>query len=127
MEEVETDIRLVSATSEDLEKAIAEGRFREDLFHRLNEFTLQVPLLAECPEDIIPLGEFMLEAANRELDMDLPTCRKQEEYALNDEQTERGAIVKALEATGNNRKETARLLGISYSALYLKLKKYRLR
>lgn len=65
--EVEADIRLVAATNEDLEKAILEGRFREDLFHRLNEFPLQVPLLSECPEDIIPLAEFMLEIANREL------------------------------------------------------------
>ena len=63
--EVEADIRLVAATNEDLEKAILEGRFREDLFHRLNEFPLQVPLLSECPEDIIPLAEFMLEIANR--------------------------------------------------------------
>ena len=47
-EEIQTDIRLVAATNEDLEKAIAEGRFREDLFHRLNEFPLHVPLLAEC-------------------------------------------------------------------------------
>lgn len=52
-EEIQTDIRLVAATNEDLEKAIAEGRFREDLFHRLNEFPLHVPLLAECIEDII--------------------------------------------------------------------------
>lgn len=51
-EEIQTDIRLVAATNEDLEKAIAEGRFREDLFHRLNEFPLHVPLLAECIEDI---------------------------------------------------------------------------
>lgn len=65
--EVQADIRLVAATNEDLEKAIAEGRFREDLFHRLNEFPLYVPLLAECPEDIMPLAEFMLEVANREL------------------------------------------------------------
>ena len=67
-EEMQTDIRLVAATNENLEKAIAEGRFREDLFHRLNEFPLHVPLLAECPEDIIPLAEFMLDAANRELE-----------------------------------------------------------
>lgn len=65
--EIEADIRLVTATNEDLEKAIMEGRFREDLFHRLNEFQLQVPLLSECIEDIIPLAEFMLEIANGEL------------------------------------------------------------
>ncbi len=66
-EEVKVDIRLVAATNEDLEKAIEEGRFREDLFHRLNEFPLYVPLLTECPEDIIPLARFMLEMANDEL------------------------------------------------------------
>ena len=172
-EEVKADIRLVAATNEDLERAITEGRFREDLFHRLNEFPLCVPLLAECPEDIIPLAEFMLDIANRELgkdvkgfdretqkrlkaypwpgnirelkgavkraallakddwitseDVDLPNKSKQAEvYALNDERTERTTILKALEATGNDRKAAAKLLGISRSTLYLKLKKYRL-
>ena len=57
------DIRLVAATNENLEKAIAEGRFREDLFHRLNEFTLYLPSLAECPEDILPLADFLLKLA----------------------------------------------------------------
>lgn len=52
------DIRLVAAANENLEKAIEEGRFREDLFHRLNEFTLNLPLLTECREDILPLAEF---------------------------------------------------------------------
>lgn len=61
------DIRLVAATNENLEKAIAEGRFREDLFHRLNEFTIRLPLLAECREDILPLADFFLEEANAEL------------------------------------------------------------
>lgn len=70
-EEVKADIRLVAATNEDLEKAIAKGRFREDLFHRLNEFPLYVPMLAECSEDIIPLAEFMLEMANDELNKDV--------------------------------------------------------
>ena len=172
-EEIQTDIRLVAATNEDLEKAIAEGRFREDLFHRLNEFPLHVPLLAECIEDIIPLAEFMLDAANRELgrsvkgfdrevqkrlkayswpgnirelrmvvrratllakddwittgEIDLSDKGRQlEEYSLNDERTERATILKALEATGNDRKAAARLLGISRSTLYLKLRKYRL-
>ena len=45
------DIRLIAATNADLEKAIAEGSFREDLYHRLNEFTIRVPLLSECGED----------------------------------------------------------------------------
>ncbi len=70
-DEVKADIRLVAATNENLEKAIAEGRFREDLFHRLNEFPLYVPLLSECPEDIIPLAEFMLEMANDELNKEV--------------------------------------------------------
>ena len=172
-EEIQTDIRLVAATNENLEKAIAEGRFREDLFHRLNEFPLHVPLLAECIEDIIPLAEFMLDAANQEFsrkvkgfdrevqkrlksyswpgnirelrmvvrratllakddwittrEIDIPDKGRQPgEYSLNDERTERAIILKALEATGNDRKAAARLLGISRSTLYLKLKKYRL-
>lgn len=54
------DIRLIAATNADLEKAIAEGSFREDLYHRLNEFTIRVPLLSECGEDILPLAEFFL-------------------------------------------------------------------
>lgn len=54
------DIRLVAATNENLEQAIEEGRFREDLFHRLNEFTLRIPTLAERREDILPLAGFFL-------------------------------------------------------------------
>ena len=172
-EEIQTDIRLVAATNENLEKAIAEGRFREDLFHRLNEFPLHVPLLAECIEDIIPLAEFMLDAANQEFsrkvkgfdrevqkrlksyswpgnirelrmvvrratllakddwittgEIDIPDKGRQPgEYSLNDERMERATILKALEATGNDRKAAARLLGISRSTFYLKLRKYRL-
>lgn len=70
-EEVLSDIRLLAATNEDLEKAIAEGRFREDLYHRLNEFPIYMPSLAECPDDIIPLAGFFLKLANRELERDL--------------------------------------------------------
>lgn len=54
------DIRFIAATNENLEKAIDSGRFREDLFHRLNEFTLNIPLLVECPEDVLPMAEFFL-------------------------------------------------------------------
>ena len=50
-----------------MEQAIKEGRFREDLYHRLNEFEIRQPSLEECPEDIIPLAEFFRETANKEL------------------------------------------------------------
>ena len=62
------DVRIVAATNENIEKAIAEGRFREDLYHRLNEFTIEVPPLRECPDDILPLAEFFREIANNELE-----------------------------------------------------------
>lgn len=53
-----SDVRVISATNEDLKKAISEGRFREDLYHRLCEFDLRMPSLSECPEDILPFAEF---------------------------------------------------------------------
>lgn len=52
------DVRIVSATNENMERAIKEGRFREDLYHRLAEFEIRLPSLAECPEDLLPLAEF---------------------------------------------------------------------
>lgn len=61
------DVRIVSATNEDLQQAIRNGRFREDLYHRLNEFEIRQPFLAECVEDIIPLAEFFRERYSREL------------------------------------------------------------
>ena len=169
--EIQADIRLLTATNEDLERAISEGRFREDLFHRLNEFPLHVPSLRECTDDIIPLAGFFLSFANEELgkeikefdrdvkkafkayswpgnirelksvvrracvlaqdewitlkDINLPVkIKPSDDYRLDMERTELEAKGKALETTGNDRKAAARLLGISRSTLYLKLKKY---
>lgn len=61
------DVRVIAATNEDLQQAIKEGRFREDLYHRLNEFEIRQPSLAECAEDIIPLAEFFRERYSEEL------------------------------------------------------------
>lgn len=61
------DVRIIAATNEDLQQAIRDGRFREDLYHRLNEFEIRQPSLAECAEDIIPLAEFFRERYSREL------------------------------------------------------------
>ena len=170
------DIRLIAATNENLEKAIAEGRFREDLFHRLNEFTIRLPLLTECREYILPLADFFLEEANSKLGKRVEGFGREARNrlvayhwpgnmremknvirgavlltpdrkwiapdslvfpmterdgagvsgvtALNDAQKEKECILRALEQTGGNRKEAAKLLGISRSTLYDKLRKY---
>lgn len=65
------DVRLIAATNENLELAIEKGLFREDLYHRINEFTLRMPLLRERREDILPFARFFLQQANRELDKQL--------------------------------------------------------
>ena len=70
-QEVSVDIRLVSATNENLEQAIEKGTFREDLFHRINEFTLRMPDLKERKEDILLFANFFLDQANKELDKHL--------------------------------------------------------
>jgi len=57
---IKVDVRIVAATNQDLESAVAQGRFRQDLFHRLSQFQLRVPPLRERPEDIVALAEYFL-------------------------------------------------------------------
>lgn len=54
------DIRPIATTNENLKNAIAGKHFRKDLFYRLNKFTIHVPTLSECPEDILPQVHFFL-------------------------------------------------------------------
>lgn len=61
------NVRIVAATNEDMEKAISDGRFREDLYHRLGEFEILQPSLRDCPEDILPLAEFFRKRFSEEL------------------------------------------------------------
>ncbi len=70
-QEVDTDIRLITATNENLRVAIEKGEFREDLYHRINEFSIRIPDLRERKEDILLFAEHFLEMANRELKKDI--------------------------------------------------------
>ncbi|WP_443757672.1 sigma-54-dependent transcriptional regulator [Barnesiella intestinihominis] len=70
--EVKVDVRLIAATNEDLKVAIKSGAFREDLYHRINEFTIYMPHLCERGEDIPLFANFFLDQANRELEKPVP-------------------------------------------------------
>ena len=61
------NVRIVAATNEDLVKAVMEKRFRQDLLYRLQDFTITLPPLRNCQEDIMPLAEFFREQSNKTL------------------------------------------------------------
>ncbi|WP_103865229.1 sigma-54 dependent transcriptional regulator [Aquimarina sp. I32.4] len=66
--EIEVDIRVIVATNEDLSHAVKEGDFREDLYHRLNEFSIKVPPLRDRIEDLMLFANHFLEESNIELE-----------------------------------------------------------
>ena len=172
--ELPVDVRVVAAINRNLEEDVRAGRFREDLYYRLNVVSIRVPSLAERREDILPLADQLLsrlaaEAAIvrprlsdeakgfflnypfpgnvRELEnlleravvldqdgvIDLADLRPPEHSgsspALSHEGTldeqiaelERARILEALSATGGNRTEAARRLGISFRSLRYRL------
>jgi two-component system response regulator HydG len=61
------DVRMIAATNEDLNKAVKEGKFREDLYHRLNEFRIQLSPLRERKDDIMIFANHFLQRANHSL------------------------------------------------------------
>ena len=65
--EIDLDVRIIIATNENLQDGISKGRFREDLYHRFNEFTIYMPALRELGSDIMLLAEHFLKMANQEL------------------------------------------------------------
>ncbi|MEM8966467.1 MAG: sigma-54 dependent transcriptional regulator [Bacteroidota bacterium] len=69
--DIKVDVRLIVATNENLERAAKEGHFREDLFHRLNEFQIAVPPLRERVQDIPLFLEHFLQQSNQELNKDV--------------------------------------------------------
>ena len=77
------NVRIIAATNEDLEQAVIEKRFRQDLFHRLHDYEITVPPLRDCQEDIMPLAEFFREIANNELERDVKGFSTSAQKALN--------------------------------------------
>ena len=71
VKEMETDVRIIVASNENLQEAYRKGRFREDLFHRFNEFSIVLPALRHRKEDITLFAEFFLAKANKELNKEV--------------------------------------------------------
>jgi two-component system response regulator HydG len=65
--DIPIDVRIIAATNEDLTKSVKEGRFREDLYHRINEFKIQLSPLRERKEDILIFANYFLDKANQAL------------------------------------------------------------
>jgi nitrogen regulation protein NR(I) len=74
---INVDIRMIAATNRNLEKAISEDKFREDLYHRLNVVSIYLPPLRDRREDIPQLAEYFLERFSEQLKVDKPSLAKQ--------------------------------------------------
>jgi len=171
------DVRFIAATNRNLQQSVAEGRFREDLYYRLNVLAIRIPLLRERAEDIPLLVEHFIEAFNEQtgkgirgvaqktmdilVDYPWPGNVRQLENAIEHafihctgeliqprhlpeefygphtsfiekvsdkerplDALEKELILSALERASYRRSEAARLLGISRSSLWRKMKKH---
>lgn len=179
-EELESDARLIAASNADLAGLVDEGKFRQDLFYRLDVFRIELPPLRRRPEDIPQLIDTFikqfndtLNARTRSVSQDVlerlqgynwpgnvrelknviqrsmlvcegsqielehlpPRLREAEpdklkvafEIGTSLDEVEKIMVQRALAATNNNRKEAAKLLGISRRVIYNKLKKHGLK
>jgi len=70
---VEVDVRLIAATNRNLEEAMRHGRFREDLYWRINVFPIRLPPLRERMSDVLPLANFFIDRLNNELGRNITT------------------------------------------------------
>jgi two-component system response regulator HydG len=69
--EKDVDVRIVVATNEEMEHSITSGKFRRDLYHRLNEFLIKIPTLQECKDDIPLFSHYFLAKANLEINKNI--------------------------------------------------------
>ncbi|MFN0256038.1 sigma-54-dependent transcriptional regulator [Pedobacter ureilyticus] len=69
--EIDLDVRIIVATNENLQDAISKGKFREDLYHRFNEFSINLPPISQRGRDILAFAESFLQLANQELNKNI--------------------------------------------------------
>lgn len=69
--EIAVDIRIITATNEDLRQAVKKGEFREDLYHRINEFSIDSPSLKDRKQDLLIFADYFLQKANAQLDREV--------------------------------------------------------
>jgi len=81
-EQISVDVRIIAATNQDLERRVAVGKFREDLYHRLNVIRIDVPSLRKRKEDIELLTRFFLEKSSEELDVEVKTLDAEAKEAM---------------------------------------------
>ena len=79
---VTVNVRIIAATHQHLEQRVAEGKFREDLFHRLNVIRVHIPSLAERREDIPLLARYFLRKASKELEVETKMLSKETETVM---------------------------------------------
>ncbi len=77
--EIDLDVRIIVATNENLANAMQNGRFREDLYHRFNEFSINLPSLKERGNDILIFANTFLDQANKELGKEVSGFSKEVE------------------------------------------------
>ncbi len=80
---IQTDVRIIAATNQDLATMVAEGKFRQDLFYRLNGYTIRLPALRERREDIPALRDHFVKVCNRELSKNVRTVTPEAQAILN--------------------------------------------
>jgi len=80
VKDIHVDVRIITATNKDLRKLIAEGRFREDLFYRINIIALRIPALRERREDILPLVKHFVDKYNEDFHKTIRKMSKEVEH-----------------------------------------------
>jgi len=81
-EEIKVNVRVISATNKDIMMEVKKGRFREDLYYRINEITLKIPALRDRPEDVSPIAEDILYRLSLERNKEIPRLKKSQIESL---------------------------------------------